>query len=266
MISRKAIQSLLAVALVGVLAALACSPLGGAIGGSARAIGDYVWFDANGNGIQDNQEQGIAGITVRLLNEGGGVVAETQSGDGGIYSFADVEAATYMVEFVPPEDMEFTLKDVGEDDEVDSDARMADGRTDPFEFSGGEDLSRDAGLVEAQPAATPLPPTPEATATSTPVGFIPNFFVTYEHTSPGSYSTVLVFVFEGEPGSVIEGTVTGPAVDGDGTFSVTVDESGQATAEVRIFQFGTYTVSVPEHDYTMEVPVGAGEPTPTPGS
>ena len=248
------------------LIALACGPFGLGGGPATGELGDYVWFDANGNGLQDQEEQGIPGVTVRLLNEGGGTVAETTTADGGLYAFADVEAATYVIEFVPPEDMEFTLKDVGEDDSVDSDARMSDGRTDPFEFDGSDDQSRDAGLVEAPSPPTPVPPTPEPTATSTPVGFIPNFFVTYEHTSPGSYSTVLVFVFDGEPGSVIEGQVTGPAVDGDGSFTVTVDENGQATAMVRILQFGEYTVSVPEYDYEQVVPVGPGPPTPTPES
>lgn len=249
-----------------VLAALACNPFGIGAGPAVGDLGDYVWLDANGNGLQDGEEQGVPGVTVRLLNAEGGMVQETQTDGDGLYGFADVEAAEYVIEFVPPEDMEFTLKDVGEDDTVDSDARMADGRTDPFEFDGSDDQSRDAGLVEAAPPATPVPPTPEPTATPTPVGFIPNFFVSYEHTAPGSYSTVLVFVFEGEPGSVIEGTVTGPAVEGDGTFSVTVDDSGEARAEVRITQFGTYTVSIPEHDYTAEVSVGAGPPTATPES
>src|SRR6185437_10428291 len=36
--------------------------------GGTAALGDYVWFDANGNGLQDSSESGVAGVTVELLN------------------------------------------------------------------------------------------------------------------------------------------------------------------------------------------------------
>ena len=32
-------------------------------------IGDYVWFDANGNGCQDAEEVGVAGVVVELYTD-----------------------------------------------------------------------------------------------------------------------------------------------------------------------------------------------------
>ncbi len=32
------------------------------------AIGDRVWFDVDGDGVQDAGEQGIPGVTLELLN------------------------------------------------------------------------------------------------------------------------------------------------------------------------------------------------------
>jgi hypothetical protein len=62
-------------------------------------IGDTVWNDANGNGIQDNGETGIAGVTVTLLDSNGqpipGGTATTDA--NGQYTFK-VDAGTYSVQ------------------------------------------------------------------------------------------------------------------------------------------------------------------------
>ncbi|MCB0131683.1 MAG: hypothetical protein KDD78_12575, partial [Caldilineaceae bacterium] len=64
-------------------------------------IGDTVWFDDNGNGVQDNGEAGVAGVVVELINgDGVTVVATTTTSDGsdgnpvGYYDF-DVTAGSY---------------------------------------------------------------------------------------------------------------------------------------------------------------------------
>ena len=50
-------------------------------------IGDRVWDDQNGNGLQDNGEPGILGVQVRLLCNG--VQQETTvSGANGLYRFS----------------------------------------------------------------------------------------------------------------------------------------------------------------------------------
>ena len=53
---------------------------------SFMCLGDYVWADKNTNGIQDNSEKGIAGLTVELVKDGQ-IVATTTTGAEGQYFF-----------------------------------------------------------------------------------------------------------------------------------------------------------------------------------
>ncbi|MFX7844755.1 SdrD B-like domain-containing protein, partial [Acinetobacter baumannii] len=50
-------------------------------------IGNRVWFDANGNGIQDADENGIAGVTVQL-RQGATVIATATTDASGNYYFS----------------------------------------------------------------------------------------------------------------------------------------------------------------------------------
>jgi len=61
-------------------------------------IGNLVWFDANGNGVRDSGETGISGVTVKLLNSSGTVVATQVTGSDGSYQFTGIAAGTYRVQ------------------------------------------------------------------------------------------------------------------------------------------------------------------------
>ncbi|MDR3572311.1 MAG: sortase, partial [Anaerolineaceae bacterium] len=110
------------------------------------SLGDRVWLDNNGNGIQDTSEQGIAGVQVVLYN-GSGIVATTSTDANGLYLFDNLIPGKYTVQFTPPAGYSITLKDVGSDDTVDSDADRSSGQTDTISLVSGEiDKSWDAGL------------------------------------------------------------------------------------------------------------------------
>jgi uncharacterized repeat protein (TIGR01451 family) len=66
----------------------------------AASIGNLVWSDANNNGKKDTNEPGIAGVTVRLLDEAGAQVATTTTALDGSYKFAGLLPGTYVVEVV----------------------------------------------------------------------------------------------------------------------------------------------------------------------
>ena len=70
----------------------------------AGAIGDYVWNDLNGNGIQDANEPGIPGITVNLYDSTHGFIVSTTTDSIGAYHFMGRCAATYIVEAVATSD------------------------------------------------------------------------------------------------------------------------------------------------------------------
>ena len=81
------------------------------------SIGDRVWNDTDGDGVQDNGESGINGASVFLLNSGGTIVnADVTSGDG-TYGFTNLAAGTYTVRvatqpgFTQTFDLDGTLDD-----------------------------------------------------------------------------------------------------------------------------------------------------------
>ncbi len=111
------------------------------------SIGDRVWTDTNRNGIQDNGEPGVDGVTVQLLNAQGTVVTSKTTAGGGLYLFDKLVPGTYSIRFVLPTGKVFTLADVG-NDALDSDANQTTGQTIQTVLSAGEnDLTWDAGLV-----------------------------------------------------------------------------------------------------------------------
>lgn len=114
----------------------------------SSTIGNFVWLDANVNGLQDNDETGVRDVTVRLLDSTGTTVLETTVTDNsGNYSF-NVTSGTYIIEFVRPSGMAFTLRNQGTDDSLDSDANRSTGRSPQVTVSGGVGNDTvDAGLV-----------------------------------------------------------------------------------------------------------------------
>ena len=116
------------------------------------SVGDYVWHDANGNGVQEADEAGIAGVTVRLLDSTGGAILKTTTTDAnGAYLFSDVPPEDYIVEFVKPNDYtDFVTANLGGDDATDSDATQGTGRTAVFTLAAGQSRSDiDAGLYKS---------------------------------------------------------------------------------------------------------------------
>ena len=88
-----------------------------------------VWFDRNGNGIQDEATlDGLNGVTVRLYLSGGtSPVATTVTADDvnhnpGYYGFSGLTAfQAYFLEFVKPTGATFSPQNQGSDDNLDSD-------------------------------------------------------------------------------------------------------------------------------------------------
>lgn len=62
----------------------------------ASVIGDFVWLDQNGNGVQDAGEAGLAGVTVTASKSGSPDVTTTTDNDGH-YSFANLADGTWTI-------------------------------------------------------------------------------------------------------------------------------------------------------------------------
>ncbi len=117
--------------------------------GGTATIGDLVWADTDGDGIQDAGEDGLPGVTVKLYLAGGTEpLAETTTDADGAYSFPDLDIAkSYFLEFIAPAGYAFSPPGAG-DDALDSDAALDTGRTEVFTVVSGANSQWDAGLLE----------------------------------------------------------------------------------------------------------------------
>jgi hypothetical protein len=113
------------------------------------AIGDLVWDDTDGDGIQDAGEMGHAGVTVELRKKSdNSLVATTTTNAAGLFSFSNPASNTYYLQFTAPSGYSFTLADQGSDDTLDSDAGSSGKTGDIVWTSGGTAAVKwDAGLA-----------------------------------------------------------------------------------------------------------------------
>lgn len=120
-----------------------------AIKGQPAALGNFVWHDLNGDGIQDANEPGIDGVTVTLTGAGldgdfatlgDNTTAMMLTGDDpstvatlehGFYKFAGLVPGKYRVTFPPVAGFTRTVADVNANgnDAADSDADVFTGTT-----------------------------------------------------------------------------------------------------------------------------------------
>ncbi len=116
---------------------------------SDGVIGNMVWLDNNGDGIQDAGEDALSGVTVTLYDSGDNSMGSTVSGSDGSYSFTGLAAGDYYLTFTnPPNGFVLSAMDQGGDDALDSDADpSANGKTATFTLGISEiDNTRDAGF------------------------------------------------------------------------------------------------------------------------
>lgn len=103
--------------------------------GPGGAIGDFVWFDTNRDGRQDDTEKGLEDVTVTLLSEGGGEIASVQSGANGSYSFSTL-AGNYILTVTPP--AFFTVSPTSSGSSAENNDLEASGRTALFSLAPGQ--------------------------------------------------------------------------------------------------------------------------------
>ena len=119
------------------------------------AVGNYVWNDQDGNGLQNEPSlAGLNGVTVQLYDSSNNLIdtmvtANDVNGNPGYYLFDGLTPGDYYLTFTLPTGLTFTTRGAtGSSDNNDSDPNPANGRTETFTLSGGEyDPSWDAGLI-----------------------------------------------------------------------------------------------------------------------
>ncbi|MBG9336178.1 SdrD B-like domain-containing protein [Corynebacterium diphtheriae] len=131
-------------------------------------VGDFVWIDENGNGIQDDEEKGLAGVTLKLYGPNGEAVTDvngnpvetaTTNADGK-YSFKNLpvlkNGEKYTVKVVnTPEGYKPTKPNQGEGSLATwKDSSTGEASTIPGTLSenGAQDLTLDFGFIKQQPS------------------------------------------------------------------------------------------------------------------
>ena len=121
---------------------------------AANCIGDWVWRDADADGIQADGEHGLAGVPVYLGPDADGngrldrILASTTTDSAGHYRFCALAPATYLVEFAAPDGCINTSENQGSDDAVDSDASAGFGISPLIVLpAGAANSTIDAGFV-----------------------------------------------------------------------------------------------------------------------
>ncbi|MFP4984082.1 SdrD B-like domain-containing protein, partial [Staphylococcus coagulans] len=115
-------------------------------------LGDYVWVDANKNGIQDFGEKPLKDVTVILRNTDGTELKRTKTDEYGNYLFNNLQNGDYVVEFQPLPGYSFTQANAENNttDLTDSDAEF-DANTKAWRAKATimdkDNMSIDAGLI-----------------------------------------------------------------------------------------------------------------------
>ncbi|MCX6360352.1 MAG: carboxypeptidase regulatory-like domain-containing protein [Armatimonadetes bacterium] len=112
------------------------------------AIGDRVWLDLNGNGIQDTGEPGLGGVTVRLLDASGQTIGQTTTDPSGLYRFSGLNPGVFSVVVDVPVGYVVSPKYSG-GVAVDSDIAAGTGATGAVTLASGDtNLTLDAGVFQ----------------------------------------------------------------------------------------------------------------------
>ena len=89
-------------------------------------LGQIVWLDSNKDGVQNNNEAGIANVKVNLYNTAdctGDINKTTRTTNTGFYQFTNLLAGSYCIEFTDlPQNYTITRANQGSDDTINSDA------------------------------------------------------------------------------------------------------------------------------------------------
>lgn len=121
---------------------------------TTTSVCGIVWDDLDGDGRRDPEEEGIDGITLNIYTGLGELTGTTltltnpDTETAGSFCFDNLIVGDYYVEIILPDGRTLTIPNVGNDDDIDSDATGSNGpgTTDVFSNRAGETATVDFGI------------------------------------------------------------------------------------------------------------------------
>ncbi len=110
-------------------------------------IGDFVWYDINGNGVQEATEEGVPDLVIYLMDCDNNVLSTTQTDDAGNYCFENIPYGDYIVQFDVPEPYFLVNNNGTTNNAIDSDPDPSTQSTDCITVDSPLVITIDAGIT-----------------------------------------------------------------------------------------------------------------------
>ncbi len=113
-------------------------------------LGNRVWYDLNGDGMQSGSEPGAAGVKIEAYNSNHDMVNDAITDASGAYNIDYLGSDDYYLKITPPNGYGLTSPNMGGDELMDSDFDNSNGfmTTGLYSLSPGDQVPHvDAGLV-----------------------------------------------------------------------------------------------------------------------
>jgi CshA-type fibril repeat protein len=202
------------------------------------SLGNFVWFDADKNGKQDQGEVGLQGVTVELYNANDELNETIVTDENGTYSFVNLEAGEYVVKFVVKEGYSLTAQNAENVSiELNSDADVETGKTASITLSEGENnLSIDAGMyITAKPSIEVVKTTNDGNVSNIVVGDTITW--KYEITNTGNVVLLDLNIVDDKEGNISN-------CQGDGSLTVLSPTKSMVCTKVGTAILGSYSNNV----------------------
>jgi len=118
--------------------------LDGGIYSPTYCLGDYIWYDNNQNGLQDDGEDGVSDVKITLYNSANDEIGTDTTDSSGKYEFCNLSSDDYYIvvdKSTLPDGYEITAQNQGEDDSLDSDINPDDGKSDTVTIADADNTN-----------------------------------------------------------------------------------------------------------------------------
>jgi fimbrial isopeptide formation D2 family protein/uncharacterized repeat protein (TIGR01451 family) len=221
--------------------------------GHSGVVSGVVWVDADGDGVRDEDEEGLSGVTMVLRSTTTGVVGTSPTDDNGLYQLTGASAGDHRVETLPSEGYAVSPIPESDEDVVNAFSSVDDlAQTEVFSLDAGTDLALNLGLVPTDDTTVD----DESSETTTTTAPEPTTTTTESTTTTVPETTTTTVPFDEE--ALVGAQADSPPITAQAVVACT-PEPGFVGCEAFTFSGGDQGFTVPDGVTSLNVKVwGAG--------